>query len=358
MDPLPKQRIRYLRTDDGVRLAWAEAGSGPPLVKAAHWLSHLQYEWESPVWPHWLRFLATHFRFIRYDERGTGMSDCEVAEPKLERSTADLEAVIAAAAVGERFVLLGISHGAAAAVDFAVRHPERVSRLVLYGAPAQGVMIAAAEDAKRRYLAMRELLLHGWAGDNATFRQLFVAGFCPDADDELLAALKKLSREAISPSNLERVLASRGSLDVTELLSRVRVPTLVLHARGDRLVPLKQGQLVAATIPDAEFVELDSRNHILQANEPAWQRFCEAVLDFVGVAPPPPAEDRAFATLSPREREVLALLAAGLGNAAIGSRLAISEKTVRNHVSHVFDKLGVWTRAQAIVFARDRGFGG
>ena len=358
-DPKPKQSIRYLRTADDVRLAWAEAGAGPPLVKAANWLTHLEYEWDSPVWRHWMHFFAGHYRFIRYDERGCGMTDWEVGDLSVDTWLGDLEAVVAAARPAGAFVLVGISQGAAAAIAFAVRHPERVSHLVLYGAYALGVARRGDEGAERRYRAMVELARYGWGSDNVAFRQVFTSRFIPEGTDEQIRWFNELCTKTVSAENAARLLEARSSIDVTALLPQVRTPTLVLHGRDDDITPLGQGRLLATSIPGAEFVELDSRNHILLAEEPAWRRFCAAVVEFTGVAASAPAAGAAaFAELSAREREVLALLTQGLANAEIGARLGISDKTVRNHLTHLFDKLGVWSRAQAIVFARDRGFAG
>jgi pimeloyl-ACP methyl ester carboxylesterase/DNA-binding CsgD family transcriptional regulator len=357
-EPFARQAIRYLRTDDGVRLAWAEAGRGPTLVKAANWMTHLELEWESPVWRHWIRFLSGSFRFVRYDERGCGMSDWEAGDLSASRWAGDLTAVVDAVGGEGKVILLGISQGTAPAIEFAARHPERVSHLVLYGGYSQGWMIRGAEGDRRRYAAMIELVEHGWGGANPVFRQLFTSRFIPGGTDEQLEWFNELCRKTTSAKNAARMLQTRATVDVRGLLGDVRVPTLVLHARADEVVPLRAGKILASEIPGAQFVELDSANHILLDDEPAWRRFCDAVLDFtgVGVAAAAAADASAFAALSPREREVLGLLTEGLANAEIAQRLAISEKTVRNHVSKVFDKLGVWTRAQAIVFARDRGF--
>ena len=356
--PQARQAIRYLRTSDGVRLAWAEAGRGRTLVKAANWLTHLELEWESPVWRHWIRFLSRHFRFVRYDERGCGMSDWEVGDLGQSRWAGDLEEVVAAAAGTDPVVLLGISQGAAPAIELAVRHPERVSHLVLCGGYSQGWMIRGDEGSRRRFLAMLELIEHGWGRSNPVFRQLFTSRFIPGGTDEQVDWFNDLCLQTTSPQNAVRLLQARGAVDVRRLLGEVRVPTLVLHARKDDVVPLASGRILATEIPGAEFVELDSANHILLEEEPAWRRFQDAVLDFTGLAAPvePAADDSPFAALSPREREVLGLISAGLANAEIAARLGISDKTVRNHVSNLFDKLGVWSRAQAIVFARDRGF--
>lgn len=354
-EPIARQAVRYVRSADGVRLAWAEAGSGPTLVKASNWMTHLELELQSPVWRHWLRFLSGSFRFVRYDERGCGMSDWEAKDLSESRWIEDLTAVVDAAAIDAPFVLLGISQGAVPAIEYAVRHPERVRRLILYGGYSQGWNARGEETTRRRYAAMVDLIEHGWGKPNPTFRQLFTSRFIPGGTDEQLDWFNELCRKTTSAKNAARLLESRANVDVRALLPRVEVPTLVLHARDDEVIPLRVGRVLAAEIPDARFVELDSANHVLLEHEPAWARFREAVLDFTGVSAAPEPESP-FATLSPREREVLALITEGLSNAQIGERLGISEKTVRNHVSNVFDKLGVWTRAQAIVFARDRGF--
>ena len=353
-----RQRIRFLRTSDGVRLAWAEAGTGPPLVKAANWLTHLEYEWESPLWRHWIQFFSSRFRFIRYDERGCGMTDWDVDEFSVDRWVTDLEDVIDAAAPDGKSILLGISQGAAACIGYAVRHPERVSRMILYGAYARGYSHRENPRAEREYRAIIEVIRLGWGKENPSFRQIFTSRFIPEGTPEQLAWFNELCRKTVSPDMAARLLEERANINVSDLLEKVRVPTLVIHAREDNVVPLSEGRLLAAGIPDAQFVELDSKNHILLEEEPAWSRFQESVLDFAGIAVAPGGEDAAFSALSPREREVLALISEGLGNAEIGERLSISEKTVRNHISSVYDKLGVWTRAQAMVFARDHGFRG
>ena len=350
------QRIRYVRTADGVQLAWAEAGTGPVLIKAANWLTHLEYEWESPVWRHWIHFFSDHFRFIRYDERGCGMTDWNVGDLSFERWVEDLETVIAAADTREPFAMLGISQGAAACIAYAVRHPERVSRLVLYGGYALGVARRGDPEKERVYRAVIELARLGWGKDNPAFRQIFTSRFVPGATDEQMEWFNDLCRKTTSPEAAAELLEARAEIDVAGLLGQVRAPTLVLHARDDDVTPISAGRALAAGIPGAEFVELDSKNHVLLEGESAWGRFCDAVLQFTGVGGAAGGEDPAFASLSRREREVLALITEGLGNAQIAERLSISEKTVRNHVSNLFDKLGVWTRAQAIVFAHDRGF--
>jgi pimeloyl-ACP methyl ester carboxylesterase/DNA-binding CsgD family transcriptional regulator len=362
-----RQSIRYLRTPDGVRLAWAESGRGPTLVKAANWLTHLELEWESPVWRHWIRFFAGAFRFVRYDERGCGMTDWNVGDLGVRHWVNDLEAVVDVAVPSGPMALLGVSQGAAPAIEFAVRHPERVSHLILYGGYAQGWRRRGDEVGARHYESVVDLIEQGWGGANPVFRQLFTSRFIPGGNDQQLDWFNELCVKTTSPQNAAALLAARAEVDVRSLLGQVRVPTLVLHARLDEVVPIVNGRILAAEIPHAEFVELDSANHILLDAEPAWERFCDAIREFTGVSPgevpaatgtgaDAPAAALVFAALSPRERQVLVLLTEGRSNAEIATRLAISDKTVRNHVSNLFDKLGVWSRAQAIVFARDHGF--
>ena len=337
-------------------MAWADASTGPLLIKAANWLTHLEYEWESPVWGHWLRFLSSHFRLVRYDERGCGMSDWNVGDLSQERWIDDLEAVVDAVAPREPFALLGISQGTVAAVSFAARHPERVSHLMLYGAYARGWSQRNDPEGVRAYQAITDLCRFGWGKDNPAFRQVFTSRFIPGATEEQMRWFNELCRKTTSPKIAAELLETRSKINVVEVLERIRTPTLVVHSRNDQVVPLAEGRLLATAIPGAEFVELDSGNHILLESEPAWGRFRSAVLEFTGLGRAV-GEDPIFGRLTAREREVLTLLTEGLGNADIAARLDLSEKTVRNHVSNLFDKLGVWSRAQAIVFARDRGFG-
>jgi DNA-binding CsgD family transcriptional regulator len=226
---------------------------------------------------------------------------------------------------------------------------------VIYGGYARGAARRGDPEGAGLSAAIIEITRLGWGTDNPAFRQVFTSRFIPGGSDEQIGWFNELCRKTTSPAIAAELFQTRAHVDVDELLPQVRTPTLVLHARHDAVVPYSEGRRLAAAIPDAQFVELDSRNHVLLQNEPAWDRFREALLDFVGLAPRG-GEDAAFAALSARERDILALLTEGLGNAAIADRLALSEKTVRNHASNVFDKLGVSTRAQAIVLARDRGF--
>lgn len=349
-----RQRVRYVKASDGTRLAWAESGAGPTVVKAANWLTHLEYEWESPVWKHWLQFFSEHSRFVRYDERGCGMSEWQDGALSLDQWAADLQSIIDAAQAEGPVTLVGISQGAATCVHYAIRHPERVARLILYGGYARGALRRGAPGAEAAHRAMIDLMRAAWGRENPTFRQLFTSRFIPGGSHEQLDWFNDLCLKTTSGEIVASLLEARATVDIVESLGEVRSPTLVLHARNDEVIPVAEGRLLASGIPGAQFVELDSRNHILLEHESAWPRFREAVLSFLKQEEA--ATDSVFAALSARERQVLALMADGLSNMDIAERLQISEKTVRNHASNLFDKLGVWSRAQAIVFARDHGF--
>ena len=349
--------IRYLTTSDGVKLAWASTGSGPPLLKASNWLTHLQYDLESPVWRHWTRFLSQRFHYVRYDERGCGMTTWQVEDVSMPRWVEDLEAVADAAVPDRRMALLGISQGAAICIAYALRHPERVSHLILYGGYAAGWARRGSPEGLRVFNAILELVRHGWGSENPAFRQVFTARFVPGASPEQLDWFNELCRRTTSAEVAVHLLQARAELDVRAELGKLEVPTLVLHAERDEVTPVSCGRELAAEIPNAEFVQLDSRNHVLLEHEPAWSHFKEAVLEFTGRGTQAGARDARFEALSPREREARVALAAGRSNAEIAADLAISDTTVRNMLTRIFGKLEVRSRAQAIVLARDQGFG-
>jgi pimeloyl-ACP methyl ester carboxylesterase len=349
-----EQRIRFCTAPDGVRLAYATSGKGPPLVRAPHWLTHLEFDWRSPVWRPWLEALSSRHTLVRFDPRGCGLSDRDVPELSFETWVSDLETVVRAAGL-DRFALLGPSQGGPIAVAYTVRHPEQVTRLVLQGSYVRGRLVRGNTP---RDVEEAETLMHiarvGWGTENPAFRQVFTMLFIPGGTPEQWRWFNDLSRVSASGEMAARILNVIHHLDVRELAAQLRVPTLVIHSRGDARIPFEEGRLVASVIPGAQFVPLESANHVLIAGEPAWKAFFQAFDEFVAGAPaqaPLPAE------LTGREREILELIAQGLGNVAIAARLRISPNTLRNHISNIFGKLGVETRAEVIVKAREAGFG-
>ncbi|HUF64814.1 MAG TPA: alpha/beta fold hydrolase [Gemmatimonadaceae bacterium] len=277
----PGQSIHFCTSDDGVRIAYATSGSGPPLVKPAHWLTHVEYDWESPVWRHWLRELSRDHTLIRYDQRGSGLSDQNADDISFDAFVRDLETVVDATGL-ERFPLLGLSQGCAVAIAYAVRHPERVSRLVLYGGFAQGRRARARtpEEREESELLTRQIPL-GWGRDNPAFRMFFAARFLPEGTPEQTSWFSELQRVSTSPEGAVRLFRASSVIDVVDMARRVTAPTLVLHATRDAQVPFDQGRLIASLIPGARFVPLDGQNHVLLEHEPAWRRFLDEVRRFL-----------------------------------------------------------------------------
>lgn len=279
--PPPRQHIAFCRATDGVRLAYAVAGEGPPLVRAANWMTHLGYDIESPVWRHWVRDLAAGRTFIRYDERGCGLSDWEAIDFTFDDWVADLETVVEALGL-ERFPLLGVSQGGAVAVEYAARHPDRVSHLILCGAYARGRAVRAMNDDERRAAALDlDLARVGWGRDDPAFRQVFAAQFQPDGTRADWEAFDHLQRRTTSPENAVRFLDEFGRIDVRDLAREVSCPTLIMHSADDRRVPMRYGEELAALIPDSRLVALQSNNHLLTETEPAWQVFLTELADFL-----------------------------------------------------------------------------
>jgi pimeloyl-ACP methyl ester carboxylesterase/DNA-binding CsgD family transcriptional regulator len=355
------QTIRFVTTSDGVKLAYGVSGAGPALFKAANWMNHLEYDWQSPVWRHWFTFLSSHHRLVRYDARGCGLSDWTEHKLEFDWQWRDLECVVEAAGLS-RFALLCLSQGAAAGIEYAVRHPQRVSHLIILGGYALG-WAKRGEESARQGRALAELIRFGWGQEVSAFRKLFAELFVPDATPEQISSHGELMRRTTRPEIAARILEAFGDIDVRDRLHAVKAPTLVMHARGDRRVPFDEGRAIAAGIPGAQFLALDTNNHILTETEPAWERFRHAVLEFLGTAnpqslpagPTPAATAAVFSTLTPRELEIITCVASGASNSEIASRLRISDKTVRNHMTTIYAKLGVNSRAQAIVFARAHG---
>jgi len=276
-----RQDIRYCTTADDVRLAYASIGSGPPLVKASNWLTHLDFEWGSPIWRHWWSALSQHHRVIRYDERGNGMSQRDVPDVSFDTWVRDLETVVDAAGL-DRFPLLGISRGGPIAIAYAVKHPERVTHLVLYGAFAAGIAHVGTPEQLEARRALASLLRLGWGLNNPAFCRTFTCRFIPEATPEHQRWFDELQRVSTSPENAARLMDRDDHLDVRPLLSQVQAPTLVIHCDRDAAVLPERGRLLAASIPGARYVSLPSANHLMLEEEPAWGQFLEELGIFLG----------------------------------------------------------------------------
>ncbi len=277
---LRAQRIGFCEAADGAKIAFATIGSGPPLLKAANWLNHLEFDWDSPIWGKSFAAAAKGRTFIRYDERGCGLSDWDVADLSFDAFVTDLEAVADKLEL-QRFPLLGISQGCAVSIEYAVRHPERVSGLILISGYAAGWKISATEEEKARRVAVRTLTEVGWGTDNPAYRHIFSQTFMPDATAEELNWFDEFQRRTTSPKNAARFQDAFGLIDVRHRLADVSVPTIVIHSKYDQRIPLDQGRALAAAIPNATFVPLESRNHILVDSEPAWQVCSNAIRGFL-----------------------------------------------------------------------------
>jgi pimeloyl-ACP methyl ester carboxylesterase/DNA-binding CsgD family transcriptional regulator len=334
------QEIRFGRSPDGTRIAYAVHGSGPPLVVASCWLSHLQHDWQSPVWRHFLDELGAIATVIRYDERGFGLSDWDVTDFSIEARRTDLETVVAAVGL-ERFALLGMSGGSAVALAYAVAHPERLTRLILYGTVC-GEPVTRDGDALAEEETYRSMIRVGWAKDDPVFRRVFTSRFIPGASEEQMRWFDDLQRMSTSPENAVASRIARQSVDLSDELPRILAPTLVLQAVGDRQTTFENAPLVAAQIPNARLVPLESSNHIILADEPAWNVLLGEVTAFLEperrAAPQPRTATESF---SPREIDVLRLAAQGRANDEIANSLAISVRTVERHLSNAYGKLGL-----------------
>jgi pimeloyl-ACP methyl ester carboxylesterase/DNA-binding CsgD family transcriptional regulator len=347
-----KQEIRFCKSADGTGLAYAISGSGAPLLRAQHWMTHLEFDAQCPAWRPSLDELSRRFRLVRFDQRGCGLSDASPADLSFDAWVRDFEAVADAAGL-ERFPILGFSQGAAISIAYAARHPERVSHLLLVGAYSRGWR---RRDPSPLELDRAETMAHlieiGWGTQDPTFRQVFTTNFMPGATVEQQRSFNDMMRVSTTAETAARIFRAFGEIDVRDEARAVRCPTLVVHARGDLRVPFEEGRVLASLIPGARFLPLESANHLLLESEPAWREFLGALDGFV-----PSGGGDEFPQLTNREREVLGLIAQGLDNAQIAARLELSEKTVRNHITRIFDKVEVENRSQAIVAARKAGLG-
>lgn len=350
-----RQEIRFTHVASGARIAWAKSGSldadAPLLVRTAHWMTHVEYDAVSPIFRPWLERLGRAVRLVRYDERGCGLSSADVVALGVEAAVEEVEAVVQAA--GEpRFALLGISGGAATAIAFAARHPERVSHIVLLGSYSHGLLARSpSAEALQYFEATATLMRLGWGQRDSAVQQFFSATLVPEATPEQRQAMDQQQRRSCDGARAEAIFRARSALDVRELLPCLRCPALVLHGEGDAMVPAALGREVAAAIPGARFETLPTRNHVPLPGERAFERFCDAVTDFVRER----GGDEA-ARFTPRERELLHLVARGLDNLQIAAHTGLAEKTVRNQLSRLYARLGVGSRPHAVVRARELGF--
>lgn len=350
-----QQRIVFATARDGVKIACARSGQGPLLVRAGSWMTHVEWDWQTPSWGPWIQNLSRHRTLLRYDPRGCGLSDRELpGDLTLDALVSDMEAAVDTIGI-DRFALIGSSQGGAVSVAYAARHPERVTHLVLCAAFVRGPLVRDPGPQQQVMVdAMCALVAEGWWHENPAFRQMFTSQFFPAASREQAEAFNDLQRQSTSPAHALRLVRAFAALDARAALPGIRCPTLVLHCRGDARVPFEEGRYLAAAIAGARFEPLDSHNHVPLLGEPAFERAMELIDGFLptaGSGAPMPAG------LGTRERELLELVARGLDNAQIGAHLGVADKTVRNRVSALFDTLGVENRAQAIVQARDAGFG-
>lgn len=346
--------VRFCESFDRTRIAYSVSGSGPAVVLLPSWVTHLDFQRRSVAWKPWLDALSERYRLIRYDPRGCGMSDRKVRDISFGAWVRDLEALVDHLGL-DHFSLVGTCQGGAVAIEYAARYPHRVSRLVLYGTYARGRNKRderPLEPEKAR--VMLDMIRVGWGDEDHAFSMAFAQQFQPEGDAGHLRSWCELQRKSATPDEAAALSAIMFDIDIQSALHVIACPTLVAHANRGAVVPIEEGRLLAQKIPGARFLELDTANHFMRPQEAAWATFVEALHDFL---PAPDERDTRFGALTPREREVLDHLAQGLGNGEIAAKLGISEKTVRNHVWNMFGTLGVNTRAQAIVAARDAGFG-
>jgi pimeloyl-ACP methyl ester carboxylesterase/DNA-binding CsgD family transcriptional regulator len=339
----PPQQVRFCRSPDGTRIAYAVHGRGAPLLISTCWLSHLQFDWESPVWRHFLLDLGRFATVIRFDERGHGLSDWDVTDHGLEARIGDLEAVADAAGF-DRFALMAMAQGGPVAISYAARHPERVSRLLFYGSYAS----ALDETTEERDLndTFGQLVKVGWARPDSTFRRVFTSLMIPGATEQQMRWLDDLQRVSVSATTLYAARQQRRLADARDLVPQLDVPTLILHSVGDRMNEFKYGRRLASTIAGARLVPLESDNHIVLEDEPAWRVFVDEVQRFLEPEQDRrPAEGAVEDMLSARELEVLRLAARGRDNEEIAGELTLSVRTVERHLQNVYDKLGVRGRS-------------
>jgi pimeloyl-ACP methyl ester carboxylesterase/DNA-binding CsgD family transcriptional regulator len=351
------QDIRFCKAHDGVRLAYALSGEGPPLVMSATWLTHLEHQWRSLAWRPWLEAFVHDHTLLRYDARGCGLSDRDAPDLSFENWVRDFERVIAAAAF-DRFAILATCWGGPVAIEYAARHPERVSHLILYGTYARGrFRWPGRPNERERARLLLELMKLGWGQESHNLLHMWASAFQPGGSLEYLRSWAEQMRLATSANNAARLLEIGWNADVQDAARKLKCPVLVVHPEGDFVVPIEEGRWLAGLIPDSRFIQLDSQNHMPLLDEAEWPRLVQEMRKFLSEPGRDKTDSLPLDELTPRERAVLEAIADGLDNAEIADILGLAEKTVRNHITRVFDKIRVQHRYQAIVRARDAGLG-
>lgn len=356
------QEIRFCSASDGTRLAYAKVGQGPALVKVGNWMSHLEYDWDSPVWRPWLENWSRFHTFYRYDPRGCGLSDWNVSDFSFDALVSDLEAVVDAAGL-DRFDLFAMSQGGCVSMAYTAKHPERVRKLIVYGGYLQGSLSGSpTPEAVEEAEVDLKLLKLSWGSENPAYRQVFTTLLIPEGTPEQFAWFNHLQFVSTSPTNAMEVQRSFKYVDVRESAKAIKTATLVIQAKYDAAVLFENGRQTAAHIPGARFTIIDSKNHVLMRAEPAWQYFWDEFYRFLEVGRESSAaegtasaEEKVWSQLTSREREVMRLLAEGKSNLQISQKLVLSEKTVRNYVSSIYEKLHINGRGELIVLARKLG---
>jgi len=342
------EKVRFCRSMDGVRIAFAVHGNGPPVILSKFWISHLHYDWDDPILGHLLDALGRIATVVRFDERGYGLSDWEVEDLSLEARLADLESVAAAAGF-DRYALIAMGQAGQVAISHAAQHPERLTRLILNGTYA-GVTDEHRARFEEYFATLVQIVRFGWTLPDSRFRRVFSESIAPEATERQKRWIDELQPHVTSKETAITAAQVRQKIDVTELLADVPVPTLVLHTRGNRMTPFEQGRLMAAHIPDARLVALESENMTPLASEPAWQIWLQEVSRFLepdraASSTSSPLAPEPIDPLTEREIEILHLVADGLTNDEISERLSISVRTVERHMSNVYRKLGVSGKA-------------
>ncbi|WP_246730135.1 alpha/beta fold hydrolase [Nitratireductor mangrovi] len=275
-----QQRVHFARAPDNIQIAWASIGQGRPVLRAPHWLNHLDYEWRSPLWRPYLEQYARMCRLLRFDQRGNGLSDWDVGEISFDAMIGDMTAVVQAAKL-DRFALVGMSQGCPFSMRYAAQFPEQVSCMILFGGYIHGRKRRTDAEQIKLHVLGEAMIRDGWGSTNPLFRSFFTSSFLPDAAASIAESFDELQRNATSGENALRIYDMNGDVDATEWARKVRTPTLVLHCAGDRVAPVSEGRLVAKLIPGATFIELPGNNHIPTAGTPSFDRYFDEVAAFL-----------------------------------------------------------------------------